>query len=344
MGVPIRGESWELAYAVEGTYGDDPGTASYTNTFGIVQNATLPDPEIEFQPFYGQSTSNVRNWYIAYKGRMNLAMSIPDILLLDGRPLRWPLGSVSTGAGPPYTHTISEATTLDSIAVHAKYVDADGNTELLRRFLGGKVNRATYTATEGGFLTMSMEEILFKNLSNNQTGENFYAAGVAETAGVYPTTEPYLFSYGSLQLAGTEFARVRDFRLSVDNACEAKYYVTNDAVNQLPYEHREGRRTYSMSVTTDIEDSSLYKELIRMGSYSAVYTGFQVILTFTRGSNDTITFTTPPSTPAVGGDAMGCLIRSAPHNIVSDPLVAVQLNILCRSLSVVVVDAIATYP
>ena len=423
-GSPVRGEQWKLAYATESTYGTDPGTAYYINPFGVVQTATMPDPEIEFQPIWTLGTASKRDWYIAYKGRMALSGSIPDIWLLDGRPLRFPVGSVATtgttkaggsttlngihaigvtsltvvastdfiagdvcqidtgtsaecatiSAVPdgthltlssrtvfahatamavvekqsPYTHTISEATTLDSIALHLTIQDADGNIELMRRFLGGKVNRATYTAMEGDFLKMSYDEILFKNYLNNQTGEPGYNAGVADAAAIsYPTTQPYLFSYGALSLGevgSPEFARIRGFRLSVTNNFEPKYYVTDDAIAQLPYEHREGRREYALGCTIDIEDSTLYKELVRQGTYSTVYKGFQVVIVFTRAASDTITFTLPSSATATGGDAMGCLIRSAPHHIVDSPLVSVDLDIISRGLGIVVVDSVVAYP
>jgi hypothetical protein len=42
---------------------------------------------------------------------------------------------------------------------------------------------------------------------------------------------------------------------------------------------------------------------------------------------------------------MGCLIKAAPHNIsTSDNLVGVTLDILARNCSVVVVDAVSSYP
>jgi hypothetical protein len=154
-----------------------------------------------------------------------------------------------------------------------------------------------------------------------------------------------LFSYGSLTLNGTEFARLRNFRLSIDNALEPKYYVTNDAPSQLLYEAREGKRTYRLGCQIDLEDASLYKELLKQGHYTDVYKGFQATMTFTRGTGDTITITTPPSAPACGGNNMGCLIQRAPHNIVTNEnLVSTNVDIICRSMSVVVVDSIVEYP
>ena len=419
--IPIRGEMWKLAYAPEATYGTDPGTIYYVNVLGVVQTGVMPDPEIELWPIWALGTASKRNWYITYKGKITLAGSIPDVWLLNGASMRWPIGvcgtvgaDVSGGGGStlsedsargaititiasitgyaandyiqvdigsnaevrqitnisgniltlnyplsyahssgatcnevtvPYTHTIIEANTLDSLAMHLTINDADGNIELMRRFLGGKVNRATYVATEGEQLRMSFDELVFIDWAHNQSGEPKYNSDIADITPSYPTTEPYLFSYGALSLAGTSFARIRAFRLEVTNNAEAKYYVNYVAgISQLPTEYREGRREYRLSCTVDIEDASLYKDLIRQGTYSAIYKGFQTLLVFTRGSNDTITFTIPSTIPAAGGNAMGCLIRSAKHNIVDAPLVSTDLDIISRNLQIVVVDAVPVYP
>jgi hypothetical protein len=361
----IRGENFKITYGVESAYGTDPGTGSLVNSFGVVQSATLADPTIDYLPFWGMSNQQYRNWYVAYKGKMALNMSIPDVMLLNGAPLFLPIGKCSVTGSGTYTHVATETYDLPTITVHVTYTDtslpynATTSNVLMRRYLGGKVGRATYAATEGGFLTMALDEIQFINMSTNLAPSGsyagpFYSSGVADVTPVYPTTQPYLFSYGSLKLGSSTFARIREFRLSVDNALEAKYYVTNQAISQLPYEYREGRRTYQLSVTTDIEDASLYKELIRQGTYTSSFTGFSFQMTFTRAGNssDTIMFSSPattagtggiPTAPAIGGAAMGCLIRSAPHNIVQDPIVGVSLDILCRSLSVTTVDSVSSY-
>ena len=345
-GLVIRGETFKLGWSPESSYGIDPGTSAYTRVFGVVQSATMPDPVIDFQPFWTLGTASSRNWYIAYKGKMVLSGSIPDIILLDGRILSLGIGNVSNSSGSPYTHTITESTTLPSIALHVTYDDSSGTVKLMRRFFGGKVSRMTIEASEGDFLKCAMDEIAFVDWSHDQAGEPKYASGVADVTLSYPTSQPYLFSYGSLSLGGTTFARIRNFRLEISNNLEPKYYITTTAVgsNQLPYEYREGHREYRLAVTVDIEDASLYKELIRQGTYSTVYKGFQFIATFTRGVNDTITMTMPTTTPAAGGDAMGCLITRAPHNIVTDPVVSVPLDIIGRNLGIVVVDSNTTYP
>jgi hypothetical protein len=419
MGIPIRGEKWELTYAPEATYGTAVATAYLTRVMGVVQSATIPDPNVEFTPVYTLGTASNRNWYAAYKGKIALSGGVPDIMLLNGTPLYLPIGTVATtgtddGTGgsdldgataigdtsfdvtdstgyatddyiqvdlttkaevrkitnvssntitvdyplsfahadaatcnevtSPYTHTISETTTLRSITEHVEIQDADGNSELMRRYAGGKCNRATISASEGEILKMGVDELVFNTYAHDISGETGYDSGIAAVTPSYPTTEVYLFSTGAISLFDSEVARIRAFNLSIDNAIEPKYYVSDDGTAQCPYEVREGRRTYTLAISVDVEDNTMFTELIRQGTYSSVFKGFTVSAVFTRGASDTITITLPPSAPAAGGDAMGCLIKTAPHNIAQDALQGVELEIIARSCSVVIVDSEYLYP
>ena len=337
---PIRGEMWRLGWCPEVTYGVEPSVAGtlYNNFFGVVQDATLPDVQTDFQPFYGLGTSSVRNWYVMYRGKQTMSGSISNFLMLDGNCLYLAFGG--TSAAPV------EANILPSFSLHAGYVDANGATSLRRRFHGGKVNRMTISASEGGFLTSSIDEMLFSAYTQNATASTAFPSASATyvaltdipnvSAGAGNCHQPWLFSQGSLSLWGTTFARVRNFRLSVNNACQPKYYITDTGADQLPYEIREGKRDYAMSCTIDIEDSSIYNELISQGVNAAGnMTGFQTIISFTRADGDHIVLTSPAGAPACGGDANGCFIRQAPHNIATgENLLGVPLTVMMRSVSV----------
>ena len=340
----LRGERWTMGWAPETSYGTDPGTASYSNVFGVVQNISLSDPNIDITPIYAMGANSLRNWYVAYKGRITLNASVPDILLLNGYPLYLAMGQVATTGSSPYTHTITERVTLPSFSMHISQYDSDGSVKLMRRFIGGKVGRMSLEANEGDFLKCSLDDMSFTSYSHDQAGENQYSADVADISVSYPTTQPYLFSYGSLTLNNVEFARLRNFRLEINNSMEPRYYITDSGASQLPYEFREGKREISMSCSIDVNDASLYKELIRQGSYSNTFKGFSVTMVFARGANDTITITSPTKTPGTGGDAMGCLIRSAPHQISEAPVVTVPLNIIMRNVKITVVDSLSSYP
>jgi len=415
---PVRGENWALSFAPEVTYGTSQATAYLVSTFGVVQTATMPDPEIDWASIWALGNASYRNFYINYRGKLTLSGSVPDIWLLNGAPMHFPIGRVSTtgtdaetGAGTlngahaagvtsiilsdaagyendeyiqidvnsatttaevrkitsiagaptlvvdypllyshltaaacneviaPYTHIIHETSQLGSLSMQHEMFDASGNSELIRRWSGGKVGRATYTASEGEQLRMSLDEMIFRSVAVDED------AGIAAATLQYPTTEPYIFSYGALTLWGTEFARVKSFSLEVSNNLEPKYYVTDDANDYLPYEIIEGRREYRLGVTIDITDSTMFDELVKYGTNQGVavdglFKGFDASMVLTRAASDTITFTLPPSSAAAGGDAQGCFIRSAPHNLVGDPQVAIDLDIIARSAQITVVDSV----
>jgi hypothetical protein len=371
MGVPIRGELWKLGFFHEGGYGSGTSVAvtavtAFTGCFGIVTRADLPDPVIDFVPFWSLTTTGAsRGWNVMYRGKARMEGGVGDFLVLDGHAMHLAVGNQArSGTASPYTHTVSEALTLTSICVQAEYIDAAGAASIIRRWFGGKVGSCTWSASEGDFLKMSLGNMTFVNMIHNQsaatTNPPFYTAGLVTGIAVgtaFSSPQPYLFSYGSLTFAGTEFARVRSFRLSVNNALEPKYYITTGAqagtgglAQQMPYEYREGKRRYDMSMVVDIEDGQLYKDLLWQGMSNTAtasgYRGFQTTLVFNRGTNDTITFSLPGTgtAPSTGLDAMGCFVKSAPHGIdSSQSIVSTTLGVEARSLQIVVVDSNNSY-
>lgn len=268
-----------------------------------------------------------------------------------------------TAAGGVYTHTICESRVLPAIQIAADYVDVDGAASLMRRYCGVKANRGSYRASEGAYLRMSIDDLIGRTMRYRDIDASdvdpWYSENITHVSQTLTTDEPYHFSYGVLTFAGSTVARVREFNLEVSNGLEPKYYVTNPkdlAVvgrenNYTPWEIREGKRDYRCSITVDVDpnERNLFADLCRMGVYTSVYKGFQIVLTFTRGTSDTITITLAPTrnettVPAAGGDVQGCLISKAPHNIVEQPLVSVPLEIEVRSAQIVVQDDIQYYP
>jgi len=187
------------------------------------------------------------------------------------------------------------------------------------------------------------------------------------SAGGFPSTEPYYFSQGSLTMFGVEFARVRSFNLSISNGEEPRYYIGGQGKgtrrHRGPTEIREQQREYSMSATITLPDAHvadgvpsgtasdarrLYTELLLEGDYgttSSSMSGFAVSLVFTRGSNDTITFTIPDDgTAAAGGGEQGAFIRSAPHSITGDNPLQTDVDILFRNMKIQIADSEPFYP
>jgi len=178
-------------------------------------------------------------------------------------------------------------------------------------------------------------------------------------APAYPTTEPYYFSQGSLTFFGVEFARIVNFSLQISNNVEAKYYVSDTGGKRIPSEFIEKNRDYRMSVSIALPDSfssssttkSLWKELILEGNYRGngvqALMGFDMSLTFTRATNETITITSPnwsgASETSTSFDTQGCFFSKATHNIDQESPLQVDGEIIMRDCKVVVVDAIPVY-
>ena len=243
----------------------------------------------------------------------------------------------------PYTHTISETSELRSITQHVTYTDVAGTDILMRRYMGGKCNRMSIGASEGEMMRIATLDMLFRNHGHNISAETvYYDADIADVTPTIPEKQIFLYSYGAVSLLGSEYARIRNFSIDVDNALDPKYYVTDGATANLiqsPHEIREGRRTYRMTAQVDIAETAFYTALMEQGVSGGNMVGFDVSIVFTRGTNDTITFTMPPSTAAAGGDTQGCYIRTAPHNIVTEPVVSVTLDIDIRSMKIEIVDS-----
>jgi len=206
-----------------------------------------------------------------------------------------------------------------------------------------------------------------------QTGS--YSTNIdSMSAGGFPSTEPYYFSQGSLTMFGVEFARVRSFSLSINNGEEARYYIGGQGKGSRrhrgPTEIREMQREYSMSATIVLPDSHnadgmpsgtaaatrrLFTELLLEGDYGSDtatdMSGFNVVLTFLRGTNDSVTFTVPGSSggstagaAAKGGAKQGAFIRSAPHTITGDNPFQVDVDILFRNMDIQIKDSEPFYP
>ena len=260
----------------------------------------------------------------------------------------------------PYTHTITEAVELPGISwqINNKDSSETATNDWIRRYYGGKIGQATLTAEEGGTLRMSWESAPFLNMDHNQyddtvnAGVNKFDATSLAVTVERPSTEPYYFSQGSVSMFGVVFARVANFTININNNLEPRYFISSDAA-RTPSAIFEGRREYSMTATIVLPDSisstdttrTLFKELLAEGDYTAGFTGFDIDLVFTRGTNDTLTITVPSDgTSAAGGNEQGAFIRSANTSVSTENPASTEVDILFRDLSIVVVDSEPVYP
>ena len=157
---------------------------------------------------------------------------------------------------------------------------------------------------------------------------------------------------------GVPFARIRSFSIDINNNLEPRFYLNDNGSGRIVSEIQEQRRNYSMTASIAMEDSiassantrTLWKELILEGNYGSGMQGFDIHMTFTRGTNDTIVIKSPSNaTTANGGAAagfgtQGCFLTSAPHPVGGDSPVQIDASILMRDLSIVITDSEGVYP
>ena len=283
-------------------------------------------------------------------------------------------------ASPTFTHTITETFDLDTLTWNVLFRDSSETAanDLQRRYVGGIVDSATLSASEGGMLMMSYDSVPFLDMVHNQEDQATVSTNLFNSSNApagmprfalmnkitssdidFPSTEPYYFSQGSFTLFGQEFARVRNVALSIANSVEPRYYISpRHGRHRGPSEFREGRRSYSLSCTIALPDTvastattvnsanEIFKQLLLEGNYGDGngLKGFAITLTFTRGTNDTITITIPDDgTAATGLNEAGAFILSAPYNITGDPIIQADLDILFRNMKIEIVDSKGVY-
>ena len=300
---------------------------------------------------------------------------------------------VSSGA--TVKHHIDESVLLDTMSWHLHMRDSSETTanDFDRRYVGGFVDSCTISADEGCMLMIGWDTVTFQDMFHNQqevSHPNVNPGSEAANTGIFsgdsmsagmprftemadistgditlPTNDPYYFSEGSVKFMGQEFARVRNFNLSISNGSEPRYYISPRHGRQRgPSEIREGRRSYSMSCTLALPDSAasasavgrntateFFKQLLMEGNYGSGMEGFNIEITFTRGTDDSFQilipadYTTADETTgaAVGLGENGAFLTGAPHPIGGDPILQVAAEFSCRNLKMVVTDSEYVY-
>jgi hypothetical protein len=341
----------------------------------IVQNSYIVFTGSTVQATESSSTSEVRQ-HIGASSTTALQLDYPLqfdhaddefvylVMTTDGgTTVATPANTVAT-----FTHAITEKTDLDSVTWHAhmRASDEDATKDFDRRYYGGKVGSASISAEEGGLITMSWDGVNFLGMITNQqynseystsTQQPFYSLmkTIDSDDVVFPTTDPYYFSQGEVSMFGQTIARLRNFTLSISNGEEPRYYIQKQMGRRKgPVEIKENRREYSMSATLALPDAgtadstsarTLFTEMLLEGDYGSGKTGFNITLTFTRGTNDTITITIPDDGSAgTGGNNQGAFLRSAQHDFGTDNPFQVDADILFRNLKIDVVDSEHYYP
>ena len=193
------------------------------------------------------------------------------------------------------------------------------------------------------------------------------------------TEQPYFYSTVQLTFQGEPIARFRRFTITIDNALDPRYYVTqNDATTtrdnrQILHEILEGRRNISFGGSLDLDadgssaypasgsptDAQFVRYLLNQGMTSTDIQdmntlkgiGIQIELRKvhdfgTAGSaHDKVIFNIPSNQASNLGsqDEVGMIIRSAPLNIPAPPSVHIPMDIdgMASSMHVEFLDGVA---
>ena len=247
-----------------GGYGHK-GTATDWKKFGIHDTVNAPDPVEDWLPFFGVGSS--RNRAAMLPGKLNLKGSIPDIRarkvdnLVPLLGLAW--GNV-TGVGTitDGSSAIGNDERIPSFAMKISMRDTSGTYSLVRKYVGGKINRMTLAATEGEELKVNVEEMIFQDMMHNRVGvpQGYSADVTAPTStGALLAGGRYLFAGASIMMGPVELMRVKSLSISIDNQIIPKFYLSNlngQGYSQIASELVEGKRQYTCNVTLDVADTT----------------------------------------------------------------------------------------
>lgn len=191
----------------------------------------------------------------------------------------------TTGAEAPYTHTASPGDlTGKSLTVQVGRPDIGGT---VRAFTYAGVKIASWT------LSCSVGEIPTLELELSAQSEDTEAS--LESASYPSAAAPFVFTEGSLSIAGSQIAVIQDMTLEAGNTLATDRHRIASATVREQLEN--GFREYTGSLTADFEDLTAYNRFVNGDEVAQV-------MKFDNGT-DSLTITTNTrydgETPEVGG-------------------------------------------
>lgn len=155
-------------------------------------------------------------------------------------------GSVNTTGAGPYTHTYTPGDlTGKSMTVQVGRPD-----------VGGTVNPFTYAGVKIAAAELSCEVGSIPTLTLTVTAASETTATGLAVASYPASATPFTFVNGSLSIAGSSVATVRDMSLTIDNALETERFRIGSATTLQQLE--AGRREITGSVSADFESLTHY--------------------------------------------------------------------------------------
>jgi len=148
---------------------------------GIYETVDTPDPEMSIEGKRFLNTNSKRDFSVAYAGQQTLTGSVSGIMLLNGWPLRFPIGTVTSSPSATATDSILLASAAskgdvfiafdgdeDDIAVgdYIQIIEADGTLSEIRRVVRS-VADYNLESGESGTNTVKLNYPLHFDHANN---------------------------------------------------------------------------------------------------------------------------------------------------------------------------------
>lgn len=313
---PFKGHDSQI---VVGTQTAQRTTATPDRHLGkLVEETSHPDPTVNW--YEERLIGGDRELSGKSEGQSVYDGGDYPVLPVDGYPFALLFGQDSVDdTVTPEVHTITPK--MDGVpptfTAEATLYGRGGGSDFVRTFGSVAVMSGDIEVDNDSRLSIGLE-----------TEALSVSTGSSPTTGVsLPTADPWIFSdiTSDFSFAGTTYARVEDFSLSVDNGSSSNFYITSTVDSGDPYEILYGNISYDMSATITVDDDSLYQELI-----AATDGGSSINLEFTRSNGDTLTI-----------DATAGNLEESPYATPrgDDESVSVEAAIIPESVTITVEDS-----
>lgn len=294
--------------------------AKQTNSFGIINEAvSLPDPVVDWTSIY--TIGGNRDAHFITEGAWDMRGTIP-FTMQSAKILSmvWPneAYTANTPSSGFNTHVLTAGTWDPSMAIEVQYAKQGGTPTFYRYYSGVKIDRATFTADEKGFLKASFDVIAMNAAKTTNSASSITTA----------TTHPYKWYHGAVSVLGVGMAEITSFSLEVRKNLDPKYFFSTINAKK-PSTIIPGREEYELKVGLIATDTTLFDELV-----SGTADGTTAIMIFTRTSGeDTLRFT-----------MANCQVISAPHGLpATEGYIPVELTLIPKTVTVQAEDATTEY-
>lgn len=274
------GKRTRAAYALENVAYGTANVATNYSWAGIVQSIA-PSSKSELMQVNSMDDDDTRNVSDYFETIRTYGASM-EFLLQHCRPLMLAWGTDTFNTGSPATHTITEATTLESFSLNFGY--QHGTADHAVDYLGCVVNKMDIACTKGEFVKCTAE-IVAQDSEDNDFRP--YQSGVGLKK--YPVTGvgaiiPYAYSDAAITINGVSYEDVQSVRMTINNNLLSE--PTLDSANDKRIaEPVPQLREYDASMTVKMATDDLY-DIWDGGAYMT-----DPVVAFARSVNDKVVFT-----------------------------------------------------